>query len=338
MSGFIDEAIIVVVSGNGGAGSISFRREKYVPNGGPDGGDGGRGANLVFKVKNNLKTLSGLRYKKIFAAENGKPGTGRKRHGKDGVDAVIPVPPGTILKDPETDEIIKDLTHLSDGQEWVFLKGGKGGLGNTHFATSRKQAPRYAQPGLLGIERTIKVELNIIADVGFVGLPNAGKSSLLDHLTNARPKIAGYPFTTKIPNLGVFTLDEEDVILADIPGIIEGASSGAGLGIKFLKHISRTRGLLFLIDLSDEKFEETFHILLNELETFSKELSQKKRIIIGTKTDLFEPEEATDKIEKLKQLLPEEKIYSISVFSGQGIENFKTIFYSLLDKNDSKNQ
>lgn len=338
MSGFIDEAIINVISGNGGPGSISFRREKYVPNGGPDGGDGGKGANVVFKVKNNLKTLSGLRYKKTFAAENGKPGTGCKRHGKDGVDTVIPVPPGTIIKDPKTDEIIKDLTDLSEGQEWVFLKGGKGGLGNTHFATSKKQAPRYAQPGLFGLERTIKVELNIIADIGFVGLPNAGKSSLLDRLTNASPKIAGYPFTTKIPNLGVFILDGEDVVLADIPGIIEGASSGAGLGIKFLKHISRTGGLLFLIDLSDETFEKTFHILLNELETFSKELSQKKRIILGTKTDLFEPEEATDRIEKLKQLLPEEKIYSISVFSGQGIENFRTIFYSLLDKNDSKNQ
>lgn len=263
MNGFVDETILDVYSGKGGRGSVSFRREKYVPKGGPDGGDGGKGGDVVFKVKNNLKTLSDIRHRKTFKAENGNYGTGSRKHGKDGENAVIEVPPGTVIKNPDTNEIIKDLAELSNNEEWVFLKGGKGGLGNSHFATSVKQAPRYAQPGLPGVSRTVKVEISIIADIGFVGFPNAGKSSLLNRLTNANPKIASYPFTTKIPNLGVYRIGYNDIILADIPGIIEGASHGAGLGIKFLKHINRTNGLLFLIDLSDEKFLESFDILLN---------------------------------------------------------------------------
>ena len=328
MNGFIDETILDVNSGKGGPGAVSFRREKYVPKGGPDGGDGGKGGDVVFKVKNNLKTLSDLRHKKTFSAENGKSGTGRKKHGKDGQNAVIEVPPGTIIKNPDTGEIIKDLTEFSDNDEWLFLKGGKGGMGNSHFATSVKQAPRYAQPGLPGIARTIKVELNIIADIGFVGFPNAGKSSLLNRLTNANPKIASYPFTTKIPNLGVYRISDQDIILADIPGIIEGASKGAGLGIRFLKHINRTNGLLFLIDLSDKIFLDSFDILLNELNSFSTELASKKRVIIGTKIDIEGTEESLKLLEKK---YPNEEVYGISVFSGKGLENINKIFFSLLD-------
>ncbi len=328
MSGFIDETIIDVNSGKGGPGAVSFRREKYVPKGGPDGGDGGNGGNIVFKVKNNLKTLSAIRHKKVFNAENGKHGSGSRKHGKDGENTIIEVPPGTIIKNPENDEIIKDLTELSDNDEWVFLKGGKGGMGNSRFATSTNQAPRYAQPGLPGISRTIKVELNIIADIGFVGFPNAGKSSLLNRLTNANPKIASYPFTTKIPNLGVYKISGRDIILADIPGIIEGASKGAGLGIRFLKHINRTNGLLFLIDLSDENYLDSFDILLNELNSFSQELASKKRVILGTKLDIEGTEEALNLLEKK---YPDEKIYGISVFSGKGLDNIDKVFFSLLD-------
>ena len=332
MNGFVDETILDVNSGKGGRGAVSFRREKYIPKGGPDGGDGGKGGDVVFKVKSNLKTLSDLRYKKTFNAEDGKPGTGSRKHGRDGQNAVIEVPPGTVLKNPEADEIIKDLAELSDNEEWIFLKGGKGGMGNSHFATSTNQAPRYAQPGLPGISRTIKVELSIIADIGFVGFPNAGKSSLLNRLTNANPKIASYPFTTKIPNLGVYRIGYKDIILADIPGIIEGASKGAGLGIKFLKHINRTNGLLFLIDLSSENYLESFDILLNELNSFSSELVSKKRVILGTKTDI----EGTEELLKLlEEKYPDEKIYGISVFSGQGLENINTIFYSLLSEDTS---
>jgi len=330
VSGFVDEAVVDVNSGKGGPGAVSFRREKFAPRGGPDGGDGGKGGDVVFRVKNNLKTLSNLRHKKTFNAENGHSGTGTKKNGKAGQDAVIEVPPGTILKDPETDEIIKDLTELSDNEEWVFLKGGKGGLGNSHFATSVKQAPRYAQPGLPGISRAIKVELSVIADIGFVGFPNAGKSTLLNRLTNANSKAASYPFTTKIPHLGVCRISRDrDIILADIPGIIEGASQGAGLGIKFLKHINRTNGLLFLIDLSDEKYLESFDILLNELGSFSGELVSKPRVILGTKTDIEGTEEA---LELLKERYPNEKIYGISVFDGNGLENLNKIFFSLLDE------
>jgi len=332
VSGFVDETILDVNSGKGGPGAVSFRKEKNVPRGGPDGGDGGKGGNIVFKVKNNLKTLSDLRHKKIFNAENGKSGTGRRKHGKDGEDAVIQVPPGTVIKNPDTDEIIKDLAEFPNNEEWVFLKGGKGGMGNSNFATSTKQAPRYAQPGLPGISRTIKVELSIIADIGFVGFPNAGKSSLLNRLTNANPKIASYPFTTKIPNLGVYKIGDNDIILADIPGIIEGASRGAGLGIKFLKHINRTNGLLFLIDLSDENFLESFDVLLNELNSFSTELASKKRVILGTKTDIEETEKS---LKLLKKKYPDEKVYGISVFSGKGLENINKIFYSLLSTDAS---
>jgi GTP-binding protein len=328
---FADEATITVASGKGGDGCIAFRREKYVPMGGPAGGDGGKGGDVIFLVKSNVRTLSFLRFRQTFKAQNGIPGMGRNMHGKDGEDIVIPVPPGTVIKDAETGEIIKDFGRSSpgsrakDGETWVFLKGGKGGWGNTHFKNSVNQAPKFAMPGQPGAERRLRVELALLADIGLVGFPNAGKSSLLDAFTNARPKIAPYPFTTKIPNLGVLTLHERDIIIADIPGIIEGAHEGAGLGIRFLKHISRTACLAFLVDLSDENWKEAYGILLGELESFSKELAAKPRILIATKLDL---PEAAERYPGYRSTMNEEKVFGISVFSGEGLDELKEALFT----------
>jgi len=321
---FVDEARLEVSSGNGGQGSVSFRREKYVAKGGPDGGDGGRGGDVIFVVRKNLKTLRHLKKKPILRAGNGAPGEGRQKHGKDGASLVIPVPPGTVVRDAASREILKDFTE--EGEEWVFLKGGIGGKGNTHFKSSRLQTPRFAQPGQPGREEIISVELNIMADIGFVGFPNAGKSSLLGILSNAHPKVADYPFTTKIPHLGVMNYQENDIVLADIPGIIEGASHGAGLGLRFLKHISRTKGLAFLIDLSDPGWETSFATLLRELRDYSEELASKKRVVIGTKLDLPETEE---RLEKLRKSLPAERVLGISAFTHSGLEDLKREFFAL---------
>jgi GTP-binding protein len=332
---FADEATITVASGRGGDGCIAFRREKYIPMGGPAGGDGGKGGNVIFLVKSNVRTLSFLRFRQTFKAQNGIPGMGKNWHGKDGEDVVIPVPPGTVVKDAETDEILKDFSSdigghgALEGERWTFLKGGKGGWGNTHFKNSVNQAPKIAMPGQPGQERKLKVELSLIADIGLVGFPNAGKSSLLDAFTNARPKIAPYPFTTKIPNLGVLTHHDRDIILADIPGIIEGAHDGAGLGIRFLKHIARTACLAFLIDLSDENWSGAFTVLKSELESFSPLLAMKTRIIVATKLDL---PEAKERFQDFKALFPEEKVFGISVFSTEGLEELKeAIFAQVVD-------
>ena len=316
MQKFADEALIEVSSGKGGNGCVAFRREKYVPKGGPSGGDGGKGGNVVFTIRNNLRTLSHLRYQHTFQAENGHDGEGRERNGKNGEDVIIPLPPGTILKEPDTDEIIRDFGSNDKGN-FVFLKGGNGGWGNVHFKSSVNQAPRKALPGKNGVFRRLKVELQIMADVGLVGFPNAGKSSLLDKFTNARPRIAPYPFTTKIPNLGVLSLDNHDIIIADIPGLIEGASKGAGLGHRFLKHISRTAALIFLIDLGEPNYLEAFDILKKELHTFSPALTAKKRLLCGTKCDLEGTEVA---LKKLAAKYPAEKVLGISVFSGIGLK------------------
>ncbi|GAB6277226.1 MAG: GTPase ObgE [Rectinema sp.] len=330
---FADEAIITVASGKGGDGCVAFRREKFIPLGGPAGGDGGRGGDVIFVLKRNLRTLAYLRYHQVFKAQNGQPGMGKNMHGGDGEDVVIEVPPGTIVRDADTDEILKDFSARrgrdgnsasSDEELWFFLKGGKGGWGNTHFKNSVNQAPRFAQPGQPGQERRLKVELSLIADIGLVGFPNAGKSSLLDYFTNARPKIAPYPFTTKIPNLGVLTVNERDVIIADIPGIIEGAHEGAGLGLRFLKHVARTACLAFLIDLSEENWRIAFPTLLRELDLFSPELAKKPRILLGTKMDL---PEAQEHFAKFKAAFPRENVYGISVFSGFGLDALKQVFF-----------
>ncbi|MDR0456946.1 MAG: GTPase ObgE [Treponema sp.] len=321
MEKFADEAIIEVSSGSGGNGCIGFRREKFVPKGGPAGGDGGRGGDVIFTVRRNLRTLAHLRYKHTFKAENGHDGEGSGRYGRNGTDVIIPLPPGSVIREAETDMVIRDFSDKLD--DFVYLKGGNGGWGNIHFKTAVNQAPRKALPGKPGQTVQLKVELQIMADIGLVGFPNAGKSSLLDRFTNARPKIAAYPFTTKIPNLGVLsvgnTSDEggRDIILADIPGLIEGASRGAGLGIRFLKHISRTAALVFLIDLSDDNYLTAFDILQQELAAFSPELVQKKRLLVGTKTDL---PETGERLAELTAKYSGEKVRSISVFSGEGIK------------------
>jgi GTP-binding protein len=327
MEKFADEALIEVSSGKGGNGCAAFRREKFVPRGGPSGGDGGRGGDVIFVVRRNLRTLAHLRHKQRFKAENGHDGEGRERYGRDGGDVIIPLPPGSVLKDPDSGELIRDFGR--DEASFVFLKGGQGGWGNVHFKSSVNQAPRKALPGRDGESRMLRVELQIMADIGFVGFPNAGKSSLLERFTNARPKIAPYPFTTKIPNLGVLSAASsrgalsgageggEDIILADIPGLIEGASRGAGLGIRFLKHISRTRALLFLIDLSADNYLLAFDALLKELSSFSPELAEKKRVIVGTKLDL---EGTLARLAELEARCSSETVLGISVFSGAGLE------------------
>jgi GTP-binding protein len=314
MEKFADEALIEVSSGKGGNGCVSFRREKYAPRGGPDGGDGGRGGDVLFEVRRNLRTLAHLRYKQSFKAENGRDGEGSRRHGRDGSDAVIPVPPGTVIKDDETGEFIRDFG--KDEGVFVFLTGGKGGWGNVRFKSAVNQAPRKALPGQPGRTRRLRVELRILADIGLVGFPNAGKSSLLDRFTNARPRIAPYPFTTKIPNLGVLTLGDRDIVLADVPGLIAGASRGAGLGVRFLKHISRTSALLFLIDLGEDSCTDAFDTLYGELSAFSPELVGKSRIIVGSKLDR---EGAPGRLEALRKKYRDESVLGISVFSGEGL-------------------
>lgn len=325
---FADETLIEVSSGKGGNGCASFRREKYIPLGGPSGGDGGRGGDVIFEIKRNLRTLVHLRYRQHFKAKTGGDGMGNKCFGKDGEDCIISLPPGTIIRDAETNEIIKDFGLESEGR-FLFLKGGNGGWGNVHFKTSTNQAPRTALAGQPAETRKLRIELNIIADIGFVGFPNAGKSSLLDYFTNARPKIAPYPFTTKIPNLGVLRVDEEsDIILADIPGIIEGASEGLGLGIRFLKHISRSVGLAFIIDLSDDDFLNSYEKLQIELANFSEELALKDRLIIANKLDL---PGTGDRLEELRAKYPDIDIIGISVLNRWGLENVKNAFITMVN-------
>jgi GTP-binding protein len=328
LEGFVDETTIEVSSGHGGAGCVSFRREKFVPFGGPDGGDGGRGGDVIFQVKENLKTLAHLRMKRVFRAQNGLPGGGQKMSGRNGDSVYVFVPPGTIVRDKVTGEVLHDFSADSEPQ-WVYLVGGRGGQGNWHFRSAKHQAPRYSQPGMPAQEALLRVELNIIADLGFVGFPNAGKSTLLTMLTNATPKVAAYPFTTMIPNLGVMRIYDQDVVLADIPGIIEGASQGLGLGIQFLKHIARTKGLVFLIDLSDETYLETFTTLLNELREFSAELATKPRIVLGTKTDL---DEEGSRLAALAAALPDEKVVGVSSFFRDKLDDIRREFLRLAEK------
>ena len=331
MFGFSDETYIDVQSGDGGAGCVSFRREKFVPKGGPDGGDGGRGGDVVFVVRDNLRTLGHLKMVRVYRAENGRGGQGARMYGRDGRDIEIPVPPGTVIKNAETGEIIKDLTGCD---RFVFLKGGKGGLGNWHFRTSTHQTPRFAQSGEKGEAMRIGIELLVIADIGFVGFPNAGKSSLLNLLTNARSKVAGFPFTTKIPQLGVMRMWERDVVLADIPGIIEGASEGLGMGFKFLRHISRTKGLAYLVDLSDDNYLEAYDTLHDELGKYSEELIHKPSILIGTKID----EEGTrDRFKLLSEKYSSSmKVLPLSIYDDSLLEPVKLAFMEMAGETGEK--
>jgi len=318
LSKFIDETEIVVKSGRGGKGVVSFRREKFVPKGGPDGGDGGKGGDIIFKVREEMRSLYNLKLKGVFKAEDGSPGKGRNKKGKDGKDCIIYVPSGTVIVEKKSGMILADLKEDSD--EVLLLKGGKGGLGNARFATSTNRAPRYAQEGLPGKQLFLVVKLKIIADVGIVGLPNAGKSTLLAVLTKARPKIDSYPFTTLNPNLGIVnTGGSLRFIIADIPGLIEGASFGRGLGIQFLKHIERTKILLILLDLYNRDFKRHYEIVLKEMKSYSEELLKKPRLVVGSKIDIV-PEEY---ILEFKKLDIEEKKICISSVANIGIEELK---------------
>jgi GTP-binding protein len=269
---------------------------------------------VVFTVRSNLKTLSHLKLKRVFKAADGGRGSGQRMHGKDGTDVEIPVPPGTVVRDSATGDSLADLT--TDGAHFVLLRGGRGGKGNSHYATPTMQAPRYAQKGVEGETRTVRVELHLIADVGLVGLPNAGKSTLLSVLTNARPRIADYPFTTRVPNLGLLRVGEKDMVLADIPGIIEGASEGKGLGLKFLRHIERCAALLFLIDLGAGDCTATVRVLEAELATHAEALAGKPRILVGTKLDL---EGARESLAGLAAAFPADRIIAVSSFSREGL-------------------
>ena len=298
---FIDEATIYVRSGRGGAGMMHFHHEKYVPRGGPDGGDGGKGGDVIFRVVKTMNTLNSFRFKRKYIARDGGNGGPSNMSGKSAENLVIPVPPGTLVYDATTNELLGDL--VQDGQELIVCKGGRGGRGNQHFATSRNQAPRTAEKGEPPEEREIRLELKLLADVGIVGVPNAGKSSLLAAVTNARPKIADYPFTTLEPNLGVVRLDEEtDLILADIPGLIEGAHQGVGLGDEFLKHIQRTRVLIHVLDGVAQDPLADFSQINSELALFDESLAKKPQVVVVNKIDLPEVKGKWEQLrKKLKQ-------------------------------------
>ena len=294
---FIDHVELTLSSGKGGAGCVSFRQEKFVLKGGPDGGDGGRGGDVFFKVDKNSHTLSKFRGQKVLSAKNGVPGMGRKKYGKKGESLTVIVPPGTQVIDADTDEMILDLTN--DGDVVKFLDGGKGGLGNWHFRSSTNQRPAYAQPGLPGITRRVRLELKLIADVGLVGFPNVGKSTLISILSNATPEVANYEFTTLTPKLGVVEVDSfTSFVMADIPGIIGGASEGKGLGLDFLKHIERTKFLLFMLDLANYRtLEEQYDILKVELKNFSEVMQTRNIAIALTRMDGILEEDVDQKIE-----------------------------------------
>ncbi len=292
---FVDSVELTISSGKGGAGAVSFWTEKFVVNGGPDGGDGGRGGSVYFRVDNNTDTLSALRGRRHIKAENGRPGEGRKKYGRKGQDTTIVVPPGTQVIDRETGEVLLDLVEA--GSTVLFLEGGKGGLGNTHFKNATNQRPTYAQPGLPGETRDVRLEMKLIADVGLVGFPNVGKSTLISTLSNARPQVANYEFTTLTPKLGVVMVGEFDsFMMADIPGIIEGASDGRGLGLAFLRHIERTRTLLLLIDATNyRQMKYQYAILKDELAHYSVELSSRPHAVAITKIDALSPDEVNAK-------------------------------------------
>jgi GTP-binding protein len=306
MDGFIDETRLELASGTGGSGAVSFRREKYVAEGGPDGGDGGTGGNVVFLVKHNLKTFMHLRSRHKFVAENGRPGSGARKTGHKGQDVVIAVPPGTRLLDYRTKRLIVDFQDQTE--PYILLKGGRGGRGNWHFRSSQHQAPKHATKGMSGANLEVLLELALIADVGLVGFPNAGKSSLLNVLSNAQAKVGDYPFTTRKPQLGMLRQGDRELVVADIPGILAGASEGVGLGLQFLKHISRTHGLAFLIDLS-QPIDHVFDTLLHEVSQYHAPLLEKPRLIIGTKLDL---PQATENFAQLQLMYPKETITAIS--------------------------
>ena len=310
----VDVARIHVIAGRGGGGCVAFRREKYVPKGGPAGGDGGDGGSVVLEVDAHVRTLLDCREQPRYRAEHGRPGSGNNRSGKDGRDLVIRVPPGTVVKEPDSGELVADLVRA--GERVVVAKGGRGGRGNAHFATATNQAPRRAEPGGSGEERWLGLELKLIADVGFVGLPNAGKSTLLSRVSRARPRIAPYPFTTLEPHLGIVALDDQrQFVAADLPGLIEGAHAGRGLGLQFLRHVERTRVLLFMVEAASEDPARDLELLVREVSLHSPVLLEKPRRIVITKADLVPPSERPEAPERLGLVVAR----LISAQTGEGL-------------------
>lgn len=333
-SNFIDYVKILCRSGKGGKGSMHLRHVKYQPNGGPDGGDGGKGGSIYLRANHNYWTLLHLKYQRHIFAEHGGNGGRDKCHGTDGKDIYIDVPPGTVAYDAETGKFVCDVR--DDGQCVMLLKGGRGGLGNFQFRTSTNQAPRYAQPGEPMQEMTIILELKLLADVGLVGFPNAGKSTLLSSVSNARPKIANYPFTTMEPSLGIVGYrDEQSFVMADIPGIIEGASEGKGLGLRFLRHIERNSLLLFMVPGDTDDIKHEYEILLNELRRFNPDMLDKHRVLAVTKCDLLDEE----LVEMLRETLPDDQpCVFISSVTGKGLEELKDVLWTELNKESNKMQ
>ena len=325
-SNFVDYVKIYCRSGNGGAGSVHFRREKYLPKGGPDGGDGGKGGDIVMVGNAQLWTLLHLRYMRHLRADHGMPGGGQRSTGASGKDIIIEVPLGTLAKDPDTGELMGEITE--DGQRVVLLKGGRGGLGNDHFKTSTNQAPKRAQPGEDGVESFIIFELKILADVGLVGFPNAGKSTLLSVVSAARPEIADYPFTTLRPNLGIVAYrDHQSFVMADIPGIIEGASEGKGLGLRFLRHIERNSLLLFMVPADSDDIKKEYEVLLNELNKYNPELMDKKRILAISKSDMLDE----DLMAEISPTLPDVPNLFISSVAQKNLDRLKDMIWQGLN-------
>ncbi|MCK5206816.1 MAG: GTPase ObgE [Cyclobacteriaceae bacterium] len=325
---FIDYVKFCSRSGSGGPGSAHFRREKFVPKGGPDGGDGGRGGHIILRGNKQLWTLLHLKYKKHVVASNGKPGEGGRRTGADGEDVILEVPLGTIAKNADTNKQLLEITE--DGQEAILTHGGKGGLGNDHFKTPTNRTPRYAQPGESGIEEWLILELKVLADVGLVGFPNAGKSTLLSVISSAKPEIADYPFTTIIPNLGVVKYrDYKSFVVADIPGLIQGAAEGKGLGHRFLRHIERNSILLFMIPADSHDVKKDFDILMEELKNYNPELLDKKRVLAITKSDLLDEELRAE----LSLELPEniDSVF-ISSIANDGIDHLKDVVWRAMNE------
>jgi GTP-binding protein len=329
---FVDYVTITIRSGKGGSGSVSFRRAKYEPKGGPDGGDGGKGGSVSLVADSHLYTLLDHRYNRHHFAENGHSGSGNNRIGKDGEDIVLKVPVGTVVKNSDTDEVITEL--LNDGDSFVLAKGGRGGRGNTFFKSSTNQTPRHAQPGEPGEEYNITLELKLLADVGLVGFPNAGKSTLVSSLSAAKPKVADYPFTTLEPSLGVVAMDDfESFVIADIPGIIEGAAEGKGLGIQFLKHIERNAVLLFLIPVTSEDPGSEYETLLAELESFNADMLTKPRMIGLSKIDLIPPDEQKETIKEARSSFPDGiDVMGFSSVSRVGLDPLRHALWGYVQK------
>ena len=328
---FLDQAKVYVRSGDGGAGCISFRREKYVALGGPDGGDGGKGGDVIVECVNGLNTLIDYRFKQHFKAETGVHGMGRNRNGRNGKDVILRVPVGTQILDEDNETLIADLTEV--GQTYTLAKGGNGGFGNTHFKSSTNQAPRHANPGLEGEELYVWLRLKLIADAGLVGLPNAGKSTFLSSVSSAKPKVADYPFTTLHPNLGVVGIDTREFVMADIPGLIEGAHEGLGIGDRFLGHVERCRVLLHLIDATQEDYLEAYRIIRGELEAYDEGLGEKDEIVALTKIDSLTEEDIAEKVSAFEAAYG----FRPHAISAVAKTNMDTILRALLDKIDSEN-